>query len=862
MLEFNCPACGHKLNLKSPKAGRFRPRCSKCKESFQLVIDAGLTLARAERIAPEPDTKIWKRVVAPKVIEKVEQHKPKQPASATKQTPVNQPTQIDDGSAPAEQGGQFSLSPAAMPRTKRLGGYRLISELGRGGLGVVFRAQQVSLNRDVALKLIQSHLAGESTAVARFFREAYAAAQLTHHNVVQIYDMGQDAGTNFFSMELVRGKNLAELLCDSGKLDQRQAAGYILQAARGLHFAHEQGMVHRDVKPANLMIDTNGVVKVADLGLVKVANVEEPEPQPHSEKISRSQSISLTTMGTTVGTANYIAPEQVRDSSNVDLRADIYSLGCTFYALLTGAPPFAGDTAEEVIRKHLDEPPRPLAEVGVKIDPRLSGILMKMVEKEPKNRYTSLETVIRDLETWLGLDSEASYSPTEQQTELLSTSQQSFNKSPLIWLRNIVPLAIAGVLVLVALVLLFSSFRWSLASVLAIPVVPGTLLVLGGIRQRSPVFDRIREWIALSGWRIWLSIIPLALLLATLAFVTGLLIPWFVMAVLAGGATASCFFAIDETLFRQREVQLEPTRKMFRSLRTTGIDEIKLRKFVAGYCGRDWEEFFEHLFGYSALVTARKELAATPEGSNRKKFRPWRDTLIKRIDDRIMEKRQEKDVSSIRAVEQQALVAGGASAADAAREADRISQQLVHHGAELRASAAAWQPERRSGTSATVIDKRARFSAMMAAARDTPMPRSSPIGGRIDQLLNAILGSHIRMILGAALLTGCVMWLNHNHMFSRLNLQEMKSATESAIQSRDVSNLANDAVNSLQQPRQPLSWPIFGSWFSSFNAGAAGLLLLISLLFRGWKAGIVFLAVAAVVWLGGSFGIPGLGPWQ
>ncbi len=861
MLEFNCPACGHKLNLKSPKAGRFRPRCSKCQESFQLVIDAGLSTALVERLNSTPVSQKPKPARPEKVIGGAGPEK-KQPASATKQASINHPTRNDDGEAAAGSPQPFSINPAAMPTNKRLGGYRLVSELGRGGLGVVYLAQQMSLNREVALKLIQSHLAGRSTAVARFFREAYAAAQLTHHNVVQIYDMGQDAGTNFFSMELVRGKNLAELLRDSGKLEQRQAAGYILQAARGLHFAHEQGMVHRDVKPANLMIDSNGVVKVADLGLVKVGNVEEPESQPRTEKFSGTQSMSLTAMGTTVGTANYIAPEQVRDSSAVDLRADIYSLGCTFYALLTGAPPFSGNTAEEVIRKHLAEPPRPPAEIGIKIDPRLSGILMKMVEKEPENRYGSLSTVIRDLETWLGLDTQAGYTPTESQAELLTGAQQSFNKSPLIWLRNIVPLCIAGVLVFVAFILLFTSLRWSLASLLAFPVVPCTLLVLGGIRQRSPVFDRIREWIVLSGWRIWMSIIPLVLLLATLAYATGLLIPWLVMAFLAAGATVGCFFSIDETLFRQRETKLETTRKMFRSLRTTGIDEIKLRKFVAGYGGSDWEEYFEHLFGYRALCTARKELALNSEGANRRKFRPWRDALIKRIDKRILEKRQEKDLSSIRAVEQQSLVAGGASQADAAREADRISQQLVHQGAELRASAASWQPQKQAGSATSAAEKRARFRAMMDAARNAPMPKSSQIGGRIDQLLNSFLGSHVRIVIGALLLTGCVMWLNHNGMFSQLNLQDLKSTVDSAIKSGDVSNLANETGIDLQATRSPLPWPIFGSWISSFNAGAAGLLLLISALFRGWKAGIVFLAAGAVVWLGGSFGIPALGPWH
>ncbi|MEZ6108725.1 MAG: serine/threonine-protein kinase [Pirellulaceae bacterium] len=151
----------------------------------------------------------------------------------------------------------------------RLGGYRLLKELGRGGMGSVYLAKQLSLGRRVAIKTIRGKWASNPRAIARFIREAYAAAQLVHHNVVQIYDLDQDNGTNFFSMELVTGGSLDDVIKKEGKLEPRRAATLLLQAARGLKFAHDHGMVHRDVKPANLMINSEGLVKVADLGLVK-----------------------------------------------------------------------------------------------------------------------------------------------------------------------------------------------------------------------------------------------------------------------------------------------------------------------------------------------------------------------------------------------------------------------------------------------------------------------------------------------------------------------------------------------------------------------------------------------------------------
>ena len=158
-----------------------------------------------------------------------------------------------------------------------IGGYKIVKELGRGAMGAVYLARQTSLDRDVALKTIQAQYADNPTFIARFTREAYAAAQLTHHNVVQIYDLGQENGTNYFSMEFVRGQSLDDIIRKEGKLDPEVAVGYILQAARGLQYAHDHGMVHRDVKPANMMINDNGIVKVADLGLVKTPAAAEAE---------------------------------------------------------------------------------------------------------------------------------------------------------------------------------------------------------------------------------------------------------------------------------------------------------------------------------------------------------------------------------------------------------------------------------------------------------------------------------------------------------------------------------------------------------------------------------------------------------
>ena len=238
---------------------------------------------------------------------------------------------------------------------ERLGGYEVLRVLGKGGMGAVLLGRQLSLNRKVALKVMHPQIAQNPSFVARFTREAYAAAQLTHHNVVQIYDIGEDKGQHFFSMEFVPGRSLMDLVREQGRLAPEAAVGYILQAARGLRHGHKQGMVHRDVKPANLMVNDEGIVKVADLGLVKLPG-SGSDPESVLASLA-ADDVELTGTGMAVGTPAFMAPEQATSSSTVDGRADIYSLGCTLYTLVTGRPPFEGRLGSpEVMSKHLLEP--------------------------------------------------------------------------------------------------------------------------------------------------------------------------------------------------------------------------------------------------------------------------------------------------------------------------------------------------------------------------------------------------------------------------------------------------------------------------------------------------------------------------
>ena len=226
-----------------------------------------------------------------------------------------------------------------------IGNYTILSRLGAGGMGTVFKARHRSMKRVVALKILSRDTSAPSDHTQRFQREVETIAQLSHPNIVMAYDAGEAENGLYLVMEYVDGRDLASEVAQSGPLSMADAVDCVLQAARGLAYAHDHGIVHRDVKPANLLRDTAGVVKVADLGLAHLSNSE-----------TSSVNASLTQAGSILGTADYIAPEQALDSATVDHRVDIYSLGCTLFFLLAGRPMYSAGSLMALLLKHRDAP--------------------------------------------------------------------------------------------------------------------------------------------------------------------------------------------------------------------------------------------------------------------------------------------------------------------------------------------------------------------------------------------------------------------------------------------------------------------------------------------------------------------------
>jgi WD40 repeat protein/tRNA A-37 threonylcarbamoyl transferase component Bud32 len=275
----------------------------------------------------------------------------------------------------------FQVNQLFQGRGLLLGQYVLLERLGEGGMGQVLKARHQKLERMAAVKLIRPERLANPTIVERFQREARAAARLAHPNIVAVYDADEVGGTHFFAMEYVEGTDLAKLVKQQGPLPAAVACDYVRQAALGLQHAHEQGLVHRDIKPSNLLLAGKaggGVVKVLDMGLARL----EAAPGEGSDGAD-----PLTQEGAVMGTPDYMAPEQASDSRRADIRADLYSLGCTLYFLLTGKVPFPGGTLAEKLLKHQAEEPRPVEQLRPGLPPAVGSVVRKLMGKRPEQRY-------------------------------------------------------------------------------------------------------------------------------------------------------------------------------------------------------------------------------------------------------------------------------------------------------------------------------------------------------------------------------------------------------------------------------------------------------------------------------------------
>lgn len=261
-------------------------------------------------------------------------------------------------------------------------GYKILGKLGSGAMAVVYKAKQVSLDRTVAVKVLPKKFVQKSDYVERFYKEGRLAAKMNHNNIVQAIDVGEVGGLYYFVMEYVEGKTLYDDLSKGKIFGENEALDLILQLASALSHAHSLGLVHRDVKPKNIMINNENVVKLADMGLAR--ETSDIKAAKHEQ-------------GKAFGTPYYIAPEQIRGLVDIDGRADIYALGATLFHMVTGRVPFEASSPSEVMKKHLKEPLTPPDHINTNLSAGISEVIEAMMAKDRNSRYRNMDELISDL---------------------------------------------------------------------------------------------------------------------------------------------------------------------------------------------------------------------------------------------------------------------------------------------------------------------------------------------------------------------------------------------------------------------------------------------------------------------------------
>jgi eukaryotic-like serine/threonine-protein kinase len=325
---------------------------------------------------------------------------------------------------------------------QQIPGYQLLDKLGQGSTGTVYKARQLSMNRLVAIKILHPRLAANPEFLKRLTREAHLAAKLSHNNVVQAIDVGSTGNLNYFVMEYIEGTTLKRELDAGKRYEEREGVEIALQVAQALQHAHRRGLIHRDIKPANIVLTSDGIAKLADLGMAR---------ETSDAALARAEK------GMTIGTPYYIAPEQIEGDEDIDVRADIYSLGATFYHLVTGRVPFPADRADEVLEAHLHKDLTPPDHLNTKLSAGLGEVVEFMMAKERRQRYQKPDDLILDLECLLAGEApklarqkiEASLAGLQEGEADEEEGKRSKNAFKLEWLW----IAILGALLTVSLLL-------------------------------------------------------------------------------------------------------------------------------------------------------------------------------------------------------------------------------------------------------------------------------------------------------------------------------------------------------------------------------------------------------------------------
>jgi hypothetical protein len=773
----------------------------------------------------------------------------------------------------------LSLVRGPMGKSGRLpawvAGYHVVGEAEPDAVGAAYLAKPLFSDRRVVVRVVNREWERNAIYLSRLVHDLHATALMHHPNLVEVVDFGASGRSHYIALERPGGQNLAALLGSKGRLEPAKAAAVVLQAARGLRFAHNHGMIHRDVKPERISIDADGLVKVAGVGLTATPALAEAD-LASAGKLKQSGAMALATT-VPVGAPAFMAPEQTRENGVVDARADIYSLGCVLFYLLTGRPPFEGSSAVELIAKHQHEPPPSPQRINPAVPQRLSDLTVAMLGKRPDERPGSLDAVIADLERFLAVPGADAVTLSADETAELAECAEQFAAAPTRRTRSLAIAAAAGSCTLIVIASLLGRHLFLAGGFLGLGLMTAfAYFMVHGFSDGTALFHKTCDVVTNSGWRGRLIAVASAILILMLLNVFHLLGAWIAFGLLAVVAAVAFHEMFDRRLASERAEPLAIARRAVGVLRRRGVAEESIRRLVCVASGPVWEEFFEAIFGYDAKLEARARWGLDSHQRPLPKFAAWRDPMIAWLEAKERARREERDIALLQRIEEQGLQAQGVNLLTARRRSARIAQAVVKMATELRSK------KGHAGGGAHEHFSIARMLRHTAENPDQALSEHSearfPLRLWVALAIHTLLGPTPRFLAGAALVVGCLVWMDQNAIVTgrqyREAAEKVREAASKAVESKDVNAVREIkpreliGEESLARAREafekggtrPLDVPMVPrallQRFNGFNPGVAGLILIVSALFRGTWVNLLSAAGAAVAWLGPSFGPP------
>jgi hypothetical protein len=854
-----CPSCRHAIRIVDHRPGRFTPRCPKCETVFQLSVpdreDAPFTVSLVDVDVQAEETGVGQEDRPHVDLPKLEPRPFEWLAPSAKARP-----------------GRL---PRGVPRF--VGRYVLLRSLGHGRRGRTFLARPLWLGRLVVLKALAGDRASDRIFRALHTREAYTAAQLEHPNLAAMHELGSRHGLDYAVVEWTDGVSLAQVLDERHRIEPAQAAVLILQVARGLRAAHRQRLLHRDIKPDNLRVDDEGLVKVDDLGLEMTpslaAALEEsskgsagdPMAQRVPASVARSVHAARSPVIAAAGTPEFMAPEQARDPTSIDGRADIYALGGTFYKLVTGRPPFAGETAVELVRKHQEDPLVPPDEFVPGLPRQVSDVIGAMMGKQPDERYPNMSVVVDVLEKLVGAHERPAAERMEAAALAFHQTADALATSPARRLRFRVLVVIAVIWSLFVVFLAWLGLGSEAIAVLG-AITALMVWVSSSVTQKSELLRLSLEVL----WReriAWTALGLAAIGVAALLWFFGGCSIFFLL--LAAGVLAGSFHVfLDRPLAAERSRWDAESRMVLRQLRWQGHDEEAIRELIANEAGPNWDVLFERRFGPRATMAARARWHQDKRSWLRRPFCGLRELIICLLEKKRQQERDRRHFGILRATEEGRLEARGTNLLTARRKAIRIAKAMIVIAAE-------WRDEERlpgaQGLGTAPLGPPLMDRLNSAVEHPEPLlepheTQPSAFSRSMNRLVDFLLGRTLRLLLGSWLLLILAVWLDASGLVTALQVQdqaaEISRVVRNAAEKRDPSLLREISWNiplnwdRLEQPIETriLPRPLRGEVVAT-NLGVAGLGLLLSVFWGRRWSGLLALIAAFLTLFAARIGV-------